>query len=221
MTRKIFWGNPYLTGIETTLTGVSGNAITVDQTVFFAESGGQESDHGFINDHRVIQARIEGREIEYALENGHGLQVGQRVKMTIDWERRYSLMRLHFAAELILELAYQNLKGIVKIEAHIAHPKARIDFKWDENISRYLPALEKEALGIIDTNQVIESAYSNEMLEKRYWKVEGFAKVPCAGTHLCRTGEIGRIKLKREYIGKGKERIEIRVSDDRYIIKSC
>jgi Ser-tRNA(Ala) deacylase AlaX len=68
-------------------------------------------------DHWVIQARKEGREIIYTLENGHGLQGGQRVKMTIDWERRYSLMRLHFEAEVILELVYQNLKGIEKIGA--------------------------------------------------------------------------------------------------------
>jgi hypothetical protein len=117
MTRKVFWEDPYLTGIETTLTGVSGNAVTVDQTIYFAESGGQESDHGFINNHSVIQVRKEGREIVYTLENNHGLQVGQRVKMTINWERRYSLMRLHFAAEVILELVYQNLKGIEKIGA--------------------------------------------------------------------------------------------------------
>lgn len=87
MTRKVFWEDPYLTEIETTVTGVKGNDITVDRTIFFAQSGGQESDHGTINDRRVIQARKEGKEIIYTLEDSHRLQIGDQVKMAIDWER--------------------------------------------------------------------------------------------------------------------------------------
>jgi Ser-tRNA(Ala) deacylase AlaX len=211
MTRKVFWDDPYLTEIETVVTSVNDNEITVDRTIFFAQSGGQESDHGIINVHRVIQAQKEGKEINYALEEGHGLRPGDRVKMAIDWERRYQLMRLHFAAEVILELVYQNLKGIEKIGAHIAQDKARIDFKWDENISRIFPTLKKEALKVIEADQEIESAYSDEESEKRFWKVEGFSQVPCGGTHLKRTGEVGKIALKRNNIGKGKERIEIHI----------
>jgi Ser-tRNA(Ala) deacylase AlaX len=211
MTRKVFWEDPYLTEIETVVTSVNDNEITVDRTIFFAQSGGQESDHGIINVHRVIQAQKEGKEIIYTVEEGHGLRPGDRVKMAIDWERRYQLMRLHFAAEVILELVYQNLKGIEKIGAHIAQDKARIDFKWDENISRIFPTLKKEALKVIEADQEIESAYSDEESEKRFWKVEGFSQVPCGGTHLKRTGEVGKIALKRNNIGKGKERIEIHI----------
>jgi Ser-tRNA(Ala) deacylase AlaX len=213
MTRKVFWEDPYLTEIETVVTSIKNNEITVDRTIFFGQSGGQESDYGLINAHRVIQVQKEGKEIIYTLEDGHGLRPGDRVKMAIDWERRYRLMRLHFAAEVILELVYQNLKGIEKIGAHIAQDKARIDFKWDENISKIFPKLEKEALKIIETNQEIESAFSDEESEKRYWKVEGFSQVPCGGTHLKRTGEVGKIALKRNNIGKGKERIEIYIND--------
>ncbi|HOG04600.1 MAG TPA: alanyl-tRNA editing protein, partial [Accumulibacter sp.] len=36
-----------------------------------------------------------------------------------------------------------------------------------------------------------------------------FARVPCGGTHVRRTGEIGSIRLKRNNIGRGKERVEI------------
>ena len=215
MIRKVFWDNPYLTELEATVTSVRDNDVTVDQTIFYAQSGGQESDHGVINNCRVLQARKEGKEIVYTLEDGHGLRLNDRVKMVIDWERRYQLMRLHFAAEVILELTYQKLKGIEKIGAHIAQDKARIDFRWDENISRIFPDLEKEAFKIIDANQEIESAFSDEEAEKRYWKVEGFSQVACGGTHLKRTGEIGRILLKRNNIGKGKERIEIYINDNR------
>ena len=78
----------------------------------------------------------------------YGLMI--ELKMVIDWERRYQLMRLHFAAEVILALTYQKLKGIEKIGAHIAQDKARIDFRWNENISKIFPVLEKEALKIIE-----------------------------------------------------------------------
>jgi Ser-tRNA(Ala) deacylase AlaX len=209
MTQKVFWQDPYLTELDTCITGVSRQEIIVAQTIFYAFSGGQESDEGSINDHRVLQARKDGKEIVYTLEDGHGLQVGDAVQMKIDWERRYQLMRLHFAAELILELAYQNLPFIVKIGAHIAQDKSRIDFEWDENISKAFPMLEEKSHTLIAANHPIISAFSDEENEKRYWEIQGFARVPCGGTHLKRTSEVGALELKRKNIGKGKERIEI------------
>ncbi len=211
MTRKIFWEDPYLTELETQITSVNENDIIVEQTIFYALSGAQESDDGTFGESRVLQARKEGKEIVYTLENGHGLKPGDPVRMKIDWERRYKLMRLHFAAEIVLELVCQKLDSVQKIGAHIAQDKARIDFKWDENISTVLPVIKEEALGIMEANQEIISAFSDEEKEERYWEIKGFARVPCGGTHLRRTGEIGEIELKRKNPGKGKERIEIYV----------
>ena len=213
MTKKIFWEDPYLTQLETSIINVKGNDITVEQTIFFAFSGGQESDDGIIGNHRVLHARKEGKEIVYTLGEGHGLKPGDQVSMKIDWERRYQLMRLHFAAEIVLEWVYQNLGGIKKIGAHITQDKARIDFEWGESISKVLPVLQKEALQIINANQEITSAFSDEEAEERYWEIKGFARVPCGGTHLKRTGEVGEIELKRKNPGKGKERIEIFLKD--------
>jgi len=209
MTKKIFWEDPYLTQLETRIASVKDNDITVEQTIFFAFSGGQESDYGTIGNNRVLQARKEDKEIVYTLENSHSLKPGDQVRMNIDWERRYKLMRLHFAAEIVLELVYQKLNSIKKIGAHIAQDKARIDFEWGENISTVLPVIQKEALKIIGANQEIISAFSDEEKEERYWEIRGFARVPCGGAHLRRTGEIGEIELKRKNPGKGKERIEI------------
>ena len=214
MTRKIFWEEPYLSELEATVTSVKGNEITVDQTIFYAQSGGQESDYGSMNNHRVVQAYKAGKEIIYTLEDGHGLRPGEQVTIVIDWERRYRLMRLHFAAEVILELVYRKLKGIEKLGAHIAQDKARIDFRRDGNISKIFPDLENEAARIIEANLMIESAFSDEESEERYWKVAGFSQVPCGGTHLKSTSEIGIIALKRNNIGKGKERIEIYLNEN-------
>jgi Ser-tRNA(Ala) deacylase AlaX len=213
MTKKIFWENPYLTQLDTLITSVKDADITVEQTIFFAFSGGQESDHGTIGNSRVLQVRTEGREIVYTLENGHGLKPGDQVSMEIDWARRYKLMRLHFAAEIVLELVYQKLGSIKKIGAHIAQDKARIDFEWDGNISKVLPIIQKEAVSIIEANHDIISVFSDEEKEKRYWEIKGFARVPCGGTHLKKTGEVRQIELKRKNPGKGKERIEIYVTE--------
>jgi len=61
----------------------------------------------------------------------------------IDWSRRYALMRLHFAAELVLEMICAALPGVERIGAHIAQDKAQIDFVWHESISSLLPSVEE------------------------------------------------------------------------------
>src|SRR5215469_8897331 len=212
MTTKVFWTDPYLTELETRIVGVRNDEIMLERTILYALSGGQESDAGTIGGHPVLEARKEGKNIRYRLDPGHGLGVGDPVVVLIDWDRRYRLMRLHFAAEIVLELVYRKLEGVPKIGAHIAQDKARIDFAWTGNITPVLPELERAAQAIVDADQAIISAYSDEAAERRYWEVPDFARVPCGGTHLRRTGEVGKINLKRKNIGKGKERIEVFVS---------
>lgn len=209
MTQKLFWQDPYQTQLDTCITAVQDDIVTVAQTIFYAFSGGQESDAGTIGGYPVLQAAKDGLDIRYTLESGHTLKVGDPVTMTIDWERRYRLMRLHFAAELILELTYRALPSVEKIGAHIAQDKARIDFLWGESLSPLLPTLHQQAAELISADHPIISAFSDEANQRRYWDIEGFARVACGGTHLTKTGEVGLIELKRKNVGKGKERIEI------------
>jgi Ser-tRNA(Ala) deacylase AlaX len=208
---KLFWQDPYRTSLDTRIAAVEGEWVRLEETIFYAFSGGQESDEGTIGGHKVLEARKDGRDVLYLLGADHGLQAGDPVTVAIDGARRLRLMRLHLAAEIILELAYRNLPGIQKIGAHIAEDKARIDFEWPENISKLFPMMQEKAAALIAADHAIVSAYSDEANQRRYWEIEGFARVPCGGTHLKRTGEIGAIALKRVNIGKGKERIEIRV----------
>jgi len=209
VTHKVFWDDPYLTALDTTVDSVAGAAVTLRATVFYALSGGQESDAGTIGGLPVLEARRDGRSIVYLLPAGHGLRAGDPVRVEIDWQRRYRLMRLHFAAELVLELARRELRGAEKIGAHIAPDKARIDFAWPESLAPLLPRLAAAAQAIVDADLPIASAFSDRAGERRYWELAGFARVPCGGTHLRRTGEVGRIALKRRNIGKAKERIEV------------
>ncbi len=211
MTRKCFWQDPYQTQLDSVVQSVKGDEIAVDQTIFFAFSGGQESDRGTIGGREVLEARKAGAEIVYRLAEGHGLQAGDAVSIEIDWARRYRLMRLHFAAELVLELVYGMLDFPSKVGAHIAEEKARIDFEWDGNIASLFPEIERRVRELVAADVAIVSAFSDEVAERRYWEVPGFARVPCGGTHLRRTGEVGEIRLKRKNPGKGKERIEIQL----------
>jgi len=213
MTEKVFWQAPDLKRLPTQVATVAGAEITVARTIFYALSGGQESDEGTIGGHPVLEVRKDGRDIVYRLPEDHGLRPGDPVIIEIDWERRYRLMRLHFAAEIVLELVTRHLGPIEKIGAHIAPDKARIDFAWLENIAQHFPLLETGASAIIAGDEPIESAFSDEAAERRYWKIEAFARVPCGGTHLRHTGEVGAIALKRKNIGKGKERIEVTLTD--------
>jgi Ser-tRNA(Ala) deacylase AlaX len=212
MTRKLFWDDPYRTELETRIAAVAGDEVTLEATIIYALSGGQESDAGSIADHPVLEARKQGRDIVYRLASGHELSPGQPVTLRIDWERRYRLMRLHLAAEIVLELIYRAFPGIEKVGAHIAADKARIDFAWEASIAPTLPSIALAAQAIIAADHPVISAYSDAAAERRYWEINGFARVPCGGTHLRRSGEIGPITLKRANPGKGKERVEIRLA---------
>lgn len=212
MTYKQFWVDPYQTELMTTVTSISGQSVELAKTIFFAESGGQESDAGTINGQAVCKAEKQGKRIVYELESSPDFSVGDTVMVKVDWQRRYCLMRLHFAAELVLELFYKALPGLEKVGAHISQDKSRIDFEWPESISPMLVDMQAKAQAIIDADLPIDKGFSDEEQERRYWKIDGFAQVPCGGTHVRSTKELGVIKLKRKNIGKGKERVEIFLS---------
>lgn len=84
MTKKVFWDDPYATSHPTCVSSVNGCEIELESTIFFAFSGGQESDHGSIAGIQVLSARKEGLRIIYTLPPSHGLQVGQSVQVEIE-----------------------------------------------------------------------------------------------------------------------------------------
>lgn len=71
MTKKIFWQDPYLTQLDTRVKTVNGNQLTVHETIFYAFSGGQESDHGTLGGQQVLEAKKEGQEIIYTIDGEH------------------------------------------------------------------------------------------------------------------------------------------------------
>ncbi len=224
--KKVFWDNPYQHTLTTKVASVHGNQVLFEETIAYSFAGGQESDTAHVNGIPLLDSKREENLIYYTLPENHlgfassfaeqaklPFKVGDTVTMTIDWPRRSNLMRLHFAAELILEIVTQNYH-LEKIGAHIAQTKSRIDFISPENISPLLEPILAEYNEIIKKDLPIHKGYSDLETQRRFWKIDGFAQVPCGGTHVNSTGEVGFVTLKRDRVGKNKERIEIRLVDD-------
>jgi alanyl-tRNA synthetase len=212
MTVKRFWDDPYLCRCDTTVVAVQGREVALAESIIFAFSGGQERDHGTIGGTVVEDARWDAATLWYTLPASHALRPGTAVALAIDWARRYRLMRLHFAAELVLELMMRRLPHAVRIGAHISVDHARIDVAWPESLAPLLPDLTADALRLVLADMPIVTGYSDRAAERRFWQIAGFARVACAGTHVRRTGEVGAITLRRRNVGRHKERIEIRVA---------
>jgi len=69
MTNKVFWEQPCLTQLETHVASVNGSVVSLEDTIIYAFSGGQESDTGTISGNEVLEAEKKGLEIFYTLEN--------------------------------------------------------------------------------------------------------------------------------------------------------
>ena len=213
VTLKLFWENPYRTECNATITSMNGKKIKVDQTIFFAFSGGQESDHGTIGGINVVEAVKQGDkeniiDIEYTLEQEPNFTVGEEVEIKIDSIRRQKLMKLHSAAPIIYYLFTEKYGQQKIIGSNIAADKARIDVEYDKPLQDLLPELESAVNTFLAENHPIIRKQDEQKSDLWWWVCEQW-NMPCGGTHPRTTGEIGILKLKRKNIGKGKERIEI------------
>jgi len=205
--RRIFWDDPYKTECEAVVTKIDGNKVYLDQTVFFAFSGGQESDSGSINGVSVQEAVSEGEYIYYIVESP--MKEGDKVRIEIDWEKRFKIMRLHSAAHIVYYLLTDKIGKHELIGSNITHQKSRLDFLYEKSISEFIPEMQEKVNGIIEKGLDIKIYDDPANPGRRLWELEGFEPMACGGTHLKNTREIGRIKLKRNNIGAGKERVEI------------
>ena len=91
-TNKMVWMDSYLTKVDTVVTAVQNGQVRVEDTVFFAFSAGQESDTGTLGEYPVLLAEKVGFDIVYTLPPTHTLKPGDPVRISIGWERRYSLI---------------------------------------------------------------------------------------------------------------------------------
>ncbi|MCA1668389.1 MAG: alanyl-tRNA editing protein, partial [Thermomicrobia bacterium] len=120
MTELRYQTDSYLREMDTTVTGhgeVNGMpAVIVAETVLYPGGGGQPADTGVLiwNDQQaaVRRATKQGAETLYALD-GALPPVGTAVRMRVDWERRYRLMRTHTAMHCLCGVVFRDYGALV------------------------------------------------------------------------------------------------------------
>ena len=214
-TTKLFWTDPYQTHCTATITEINNTKVKLDQTIFYAFSGGQLSDEGTIGGIKVLEATKQGDkedivDIEYTLEHVPSFKVGDTVNVQINPVRREKLRRLHSAAHVVYYIVIELL-GPIKINgSEVQVEKARMDFGYDTPITDLLPKIEAATNQFIQENHPIQRYVDPTKPDLWWWEIkEKNWKMPCGGTHVKNTSEIGPLKLVRVNKGKGRERIEM------------
>lgn len=191
--------------------------VILDQTVFYAMSGGQPGDSGMlkglVGEERVQDTRYLDDDktlIGHVLENETRLKAGDSLQVLIDWDRRYRYMRLHSLVHivgLLFEKQYEKQKCI---GSNIAD-KGRIDYDFFGNID--IERLQKETESLITEGHDIKTYGNSGDEAKRIWEMQPLGTMPCGGTHVKNSREIGKIELKRKGLGKQGQRIYTMILD--------
>src|SRR5581483_11511709 len=150
VTERLSLADAYLRTCDATVVRAEGDCVVLDRTVLYAESGGQAADHGALRwdggEARVVDAQIEGGhhvgDVVHTLE-GPVPPVGARVRVEVDWPRRYGLMRHHTAAHVVAAVVYRDFKA--KFTGGQLYPdRARLDVhfeQWDPELPKRLEAV--------------------------------------------------------------------------------
>ena len=229
----LFIENSYLKEFDARILKTHLNQITLDQTAFYAKSGGQPGDVGqlTINETTVnIIDTIKDYEnnIIHISENNTNLEIGEKVLGTINWDRRYRHMRMHSALHLLCSIIPLNVTG-----GQINYDKSRLDF----NAQGY--KIEKEEIEskinrlVSEDHEITFQWITVEELEKQPELVKTMSVQPpkiqekirlvkignidlqsCGGTHVKSTAEIGEIRIgKIENKGKMNRRVNLIIND--------
>ncbi len=241
MTYLIYYEDPYAKEFNAKVIKVipEKNAVVLDKTAFYPESGGQPADTGTLiwegGEAKVKDVQFEGNEVLHYLE-GPLPPEGAVVKGEIDWERRYKLMRSHTLAHLLMAAVREKFKEKVPVVGSgLGLDESRMDFKAkikkedlkeiEETIRKWVEEGREVKIHLFEdperARELLESygyqggELTEEHLKKRpirIIEIVGVNADPCGGTHVRNTKEVGEFRLiKRESKGKGITRIRFKV----------
>ena len=228
----LFREDPYLESCEATVIASGPEGLRLDRTVFYPTGGGQPGDSGTLTLEdgtvlRVVDA-VKGadhKDVVHVLEEGASTPApGTRVTAAIDWQRRHRHMRMHTCLHLLCSVVTGDVTG-----GQIGADKGRLDFNLPDT------QLDKEAITaalnrLIDEDHPVQPRWiTDEELAAqpdlvrtmsvkppsgggrvRLLDIAGVDLQPCGGTHVSRTGEIGRVRVgKIENKGRQNRRINI------------
>lgn len=232
----LFLHDAYLSTVEAHVTGVrEDGGILMDQTCFYATSGGQPGDTGFLErengDKIAIAGTVTGdtkAEIIHIPAPGQATpEIGEKLVLHIDWDRRYKLMRMHTACHLLSVVCPYPITG-----ASVNEEDSRVDFDMSETIDK--AEVTAKLMELVNANHTISTEWipeadleANPGLVKsknvRPPRGQGTVRLvcigenssidsqPCGGTHVGETAEVGEIHIgKIEKKGKENRRFRIR-----------
>jgi alanyl-tRNA synthetase len=227
-TELLFYQNKYLFQFRARVLKVDGPYVMLDRTAFYARSGGQEPDTGYIEGKAVVDVVKSDDVIAHRVDDGN-FREGQEVECSVNSKRRLALMR-HHSATHILNGAARELLGpwVWQNSAFKDEQKARLDITHHSHLTKeQVRAIEDLANSVVmnDLEMRTEVMHRNEAESKYGFKIyqggvtpsdtlrivsiKGFDTEACGGTHCDRTGQVGPIKvLRAERIQDGVERLE-------------
>jgi misacylated tRNA(Ala) deacylase len=236
-TRAAFLDDAYLTACEGTVVAITDRGgIILDETNFYATSGGQPGDSGHLEraDGTVIRiaTTVPGetkQEIVLVPAEGESFpSVGEKLTGHVDWERRYNLMRMHTACHVLSVVCPYPITS-----ASVGPEESRVDLDIPEagNSKEDVTARMME---IINANHPVTSRWITEaeldanpgiVKSKNVRPPRGAGRIrlvvigenaaidsqPCGGTHVSETGEIGELHISKiEKKGRENRRFRIR-----------
>jgi misacylated tRNA(Ala) deacylase len=232
MAELLFRDDAYLARASALVVAVHERGIELDRTIFYPLGGGQAGDRGALlraNGDRIdIADTRKGEGVDSVLHvpvAGAALPAaGERVRLELDWARRYALMRLHTALHVMSCVVVAPVTG-----GNISPDKGRLDFDIEMSLLD-AKAIEAETNALIGRGVATETVWiSDAELDARPELVKtmsvqpprGSGRVrllripeidlqPCGGTHVRNIAEIGEIRVLRiRSEGKRNKRVEI------------
>jgi alanyl-tRNA synthetase len=216
-TRLRHYEDPKRFVFEATFLGTYEGGVVLDETFFYPEGGGQEADHGTIEEVPVSDVQLVGGVAVHMVPRKVSWKKGDRLEGHIDEGRRMRLLRHHTATHLVNGAARQVLgRHVWQTGAHKAEDRATLDITHYQGLTkREVQAIETLANRIVLEDRPVHQhfvpreeaeAHHGFILyqggsipgrEIRVVDVEDFDVEGCGGTHALHTGEVGLIKIFR------------------------
>jgi len=212
--------------------------VVLDDTPFYAESGGQAGDRGELRSVHGIFAVEDTQKIQAAVFGHHGtvttgrITVGNNVAARVDKLARIRIMRNHSATHLMHKALREVLGTHVQQKgSQVDADKTRFDFihsqpLTDDEIRRVESIVNAEILENVENQSrvmnIADAQQTGAMMlfgEKYGEEVRvlniGTSIELCGGTHVARTGDIGLFSIVAEGgVASGVRRVEAVTGDN-------
>jgi len=226
MTKKLFWEDMYMRDFAAKVESVDGDKVVLDQTAFNPRGGGLVSDTGTLNGSRVVEATKDGDVVFHRLDAPATLKLGDPVKGSLDWDRRYRIMRMHTAAH-VLSSVVNGETGALITGNQISPDESRVDFNLEnfnrDSMSVYIGKVNQAAARGLDVRTYFlkrDEALSRPGLVKlanaappsvdtlRIVEIGDVDTQADGGVHVRNTKEIGTVVgLRTENKGRNNRRL--------------